>query len=695
MVKKFFLEEFGYEVEVGKLAKQADGAVWFKQGGTAILGTVTSAPAKEFLGFLPLSTDYREQFASIGKIPGGIFKREGRSTGKEVLTSRLIDRAIRPLFPARYFDQLQLLTTLYSMDKQHKPEPLAFLAASLALTISKIPFLGPVGIAEIGKVDGKWVMNPTFPQSLVSENRLIVAGTEEGISMVEGSLEEVSETELLDLLFKAHEIIKKQVAWQLSIQKEVGVEKENPEDSFDWDGWEKKVGLYLSDDVLKKLFVKDKAERGKNRKELTQTFMVSNKDAIDESQEPIKVGYIFESVFKKKLNDIIFNLGKRVDERGFDEVRAIASEVSLLQNVHGSALFTRGQTQALATTTLGSGEDEPKVLEALEEAEKDTHFMLHYNFLPFSVGEVRHLRGVGRREIGHGYLALSALRHVLPDKDRFPYTIRVVSDILESNGSSSMATVCSATLALMDAGVPIKKMVGGIAMGLLIKADGNVKILSDISGIEDEVGLMDFKIAGTDDGITAIQMDIKHKGGFTRDLFENALAQAKLGRAHILSKMRECMTKPRSSVSDMVPKNVSFKVDPDRIGAIIGSGGKVIREIISKTDASIDIEDDGTVKIFGYPGKGMEQAVAWVKVLADQITPGDVYNGEIKRIAEFGIFVEVAPGKDGLVHISTIPKPLQPKLQQIYKLGDDVKVKVMDYDPVTFRIRLKILDDNN
>ena len=695
MVKKFSLKEFNFEVEIGRIAKQADGAVWFRQGGTVLLATATTSKARDFLGFLPLTTDYREQFASIGKIPGGVFKREGKFTDKEVLTSRLIDRSIRPLFPARFFDQLQVLSTVYSMDKEHNSAPLALIASSLALVISKIPFFGPVGAVEACKIDDKWVLNPSFTQTVESDVRLLVAGTQDGICMIEGCLDEVAESDLLDVLFDAHEIIKKQVEWQKEIQKEVGVEKKSPEDGFDWDLWTERSSKFFTEDVLKKLYVKDKQERNEQKDAIKEAFMTKYEKEIEESKELGKVKHVFNSEQKAKLNDFVFKVGKRVDERGFDQVRDINSDVSLLPFAHGSALFTRGQTQALATTTLGGGQDEPKILDLLDEAVKTPHIMLHYNFPPFSVGEVRMMRAPGRREVGHGFLALSSIRPMMPDQEQFPYTIRIVADILESNGSSSMATVCASTLSLMDAGVPMKKMVGGIAMGLLKSSDGDHKILSDITGMEDDFGLMDFKVAGTGDGITAIQMDIKSKVGFPREIFEKAFDQAKTGRLHILSKMSECMTKPRADVSDLVPKIVSFKVDTNKIGAIIGSGGKVIREIISQTETSIDIEDDGTVKIFGHPGENMDRAISWVKVLGDQINAGDRFNGIIRRLADFGLFVELAPGRDGLLHISFIPRHEQSQLDRHYKVGDVVPVEVVAFDPVSDRIKLKFVQEEN
>lgn len=690
MSKIFKLDEFGYEVEIGKYANQADGAAWFKYGGTIVLSTVVSAPPKEFPGFLPLTVDYREQFSAAGKIPGGYFKREGKFTDKEVLTCRLIDRAIRPLFPENYFDQIQIQNTVYSVDKEHMPNVVALVATSIALTISKIPFIEPVGALEIARVDGEWIYGPTYPQTQKSDIRLVIAGTKDGICMVEGSASEMSEQDFLDVMFKAHDKIKKQIAWQEQIRAAVGVEKAAIANGFDWETWVKKAEDFLTVDMLKGAFTADKVIRNKHVADLEEKFLAQYASNV-EAKEIIsgELEYVFDFVLQQKFTDAIFALGKRVDGRDYETIRAISNEVGILPFAHGSALFKRGQTQALVSVTLGGGDDAQRVDELMEEG-ADRTFMLHYNFPPFSSGEVRPSRGPGRREIGHGYLAASALKPVLPVSDKFPYTVRIVSDILESDGSTSQATICGSTMALMNAGVPIRKMVSGIAMGLLQNPKGSFQPLSDISGFEDAFGLMDFKVAGTDDGITAIQMDIKHKGGLDRSVFEAALAQAKRGRAHILAEMRKVMTAPNPDLSELVPRFVSFRVPTDKIGAIIGTGGKVIRDIIEKTGTTIDIEDDGLVKIFGHPGPKMDQAVSWVKILGGTVERG-VYPGIIKRYADFGIFVEIAPGQDGLVHVSNIPKERQGSIMQDLPVGSAVTVEVIDYDEVSGRIRLKLL----
>ncbi len=691
MERKFSLPEFGYEVTLGKFAGQADSSVWLTQGGTVILATVVSAAAQEFPGFLPLTIDYRELFSAAGKIPGGYLKREGKFSDREVLTARLIDRSVRPLFPDNYFNQLQVSATVYSVDKEHMPNTLALIASSLALTTSKIPFMGPIGVVEVARVEGEWIFNPTYTQSLASDVKIIIAGTEEGICMVEGHSQEIQEKEFIDILFRGHDLIKKQVAWQREIALEMAVAKEEIHEYFDAVVWKSKTESFLSEEKITTLFNADKVQRSLAMASLKESFIESHKEqAALDTVSLTALKYLFEVVLEKKMTDKIISSGKRVDGRDFETVRSITSEVGLLPCNHGSALFQRGRTQALVSVTLGGGQDAAKS-DILMGNTIESKFMLHYNFPAFSVGEIRPNRGPGRREIGHGYLAASAIKQVLPSEESFPYTLRIISDILESDGSSSMATVCGSTMALMDAGVPIRKMVSGVAMGLL-GSNNTFKVLTDISGIEDAFGLMDFKVTGTDDGITAIQMDVKYKIGLSRSIFEMALAQALRGRLHILGEMRKVMKAPRESVSDLVPKIVSFKVPTDKIGAIIGKGGAVIREIIEKTGTTIDIENDGTVKIFGTPGPKMDEAIAWVKTLGGKIEKGAIYQGKARRFADFGIFVEIAPGVDGLVHVSNIPKAYQQNFSRHYELDQIMPVEVLEYEEATGRIRLKILE---
>lgn len=692
MVRKFELKEQGLEVEIGKYAAQADGAVWLKKGGTVILTTAVSNPSKDFPGFLPLSVEYREYFASVGKIPGGYLKREGKYSDKEILTSRLVDRALRPLFPEKFFDQVQVLSTVYSADKKNPPYVLSLVGASLALTISKIPFLGPVGAVEVCRIDGKWHISPSWEDAQNADSKIIVAGTTEGVCMLEGCMDSVSDKDLLDTIFQAHESIKQQIKWQEEIRDAVGKQKEEIEDSFDWSLWQDRADKFFTEERLRKVYKSDKKERDDALAALTDEFVESHKPA-DDSQDAAdfdtkKIGYVFDNAFKDKVNDLIFKDGKRVDGRSFDSVRPLSIEVGLLPFVHGSALFQRGQTQALVSTTLGSGQDEQRI-EDLFAGDTKVNFILHYNFPPFSVGEAKPMRGPGRREVGHGHLAASALKSQLPTQEEFPYTIRLISDILESNGSSSMATVCGSTMSLMDAGVPIKSMVSGVAMGLLKNSKGQFQTITDLTGFEDAFGWMDFKVAGTESGTTAIQLDIKNKGGLPREVFAQALEQANRGKAHILDAMKQVLDKPKPELSSLVPKIVSFNINTDKIGAVIGGGGKVIKDIIEKTGTTIDIEDSGLVKIFGTPESKLDQAVRWVKTLAGQITPGMVFDGEVKRITDFGLFVELVPGLDGLLHISNIPKDKQKNMDKDYRPGDKLTVEVAAYEPESGRIKLK------
>ncbi|MBI2352636.1 polyribonucleotide nucleotidyltransferase [Candidatus Dependentiae bacterium] len=699
MIKTFTLPKYGYELTIGKFARQADGSAWLRNKGTVVLATAVMAESKDFPGFLPLSVDYREHFSAAGKIPGGYLKREGRSSDKEVLTSRLIDRAIRPLFSFNFFNQVQVLATVYSIDKEALAAPVALLASSIALTLSKIPFSGPIGAVQVGRVDGAWIINPTKDQYEQSTVKLMVAGTKEGICMVEGGANQVSEQDLIDALFLAHETIKEQVAWQESIVAELGgiVKDENYKEGFNWTLWEQRVKEYLISSRIDEVFIygADKQTRSAAIKKLRDEFFAIYRDENIETGSDIanRIDYVFESLFHDVVADEIVRRKVRVDGRDFTTVRNIVTEVGLMPSVHGSSLFQRGQTQALVSATLGSGKDAQKVDDLWENDPLEMSFMLHYNFPPFSVGEVRALRSPGRREIGHGYLAASAIKRVLPDRKEFPYTIRLISDVLESNGSSSMATVCGSTMALMDAGVPISDMVAGIAMGLLQVSGEKFQAITDITGFEDALGLMDFKVAGTRNGVNAIQMDIKYKGGLKRDVFVQALEQAKQARFHILDEMAKVMSKPNAELSPLVPKMISIQIDQNKAGAIIGSGGKIIKEIIEKTGTTIDIEGS-EVFIFGAPGSNIDLAVSWVKLLADQIEVGAVVEGVIARTAEFGLFVDIAPGKAGLIHISKIPRAKQQQLDKYYQIGEKIKVKIADYDTESGRIRLDFVDKN-
>jgi polyribonucleotide nucleotidyltransferase len=696
MTKKFCLNEFNYEVEIGKVARQADGAVWFQKGGTVVMVAATTAQSTDFPGFLPLSIDYREQFSAAGKIPGGYYKREGKLSDHEVLTGRLIDRSLRPLFPSNFFDQVQIVATVYSVDKKYAPNVMALTASSIALCISPIPFIEPVGAVEVARIEGVWVINPLYDDSKQSDVRLIVAGTKEGICMVEGHANELSEADFVDALFIAHKAIEKIVEWQENIQKELAIVKADIQDPYGLELWNSRVDSYLTDDHITQIYKEKKSERNAYLKAIQDGFVAQFAQEIAAAKIPDKlINYIFDDALKPRITERICEIKKRVDGRSYDKVRPITIEVGLLPFTHGSALFTRGETQALVSATLGSGQDEQRIESIMEPEEKTCAFMLHYNFPPFSVGEVKPLRAPGRREVGHGYLAASAFKYLLPNKEEFPYTIRLISDILESNGSSSMATVCGSTMALLFAGVPLKKMASGIAMGLLWSKEHGFVVLSDISGFEDAFGLMDFKVVGTDQGITAIQMDIKYRGGLAREVFEAALEQARLGRLYIMNEMTKVMSKPSPTLSPLVPRVVTLTISTDKIGAVIGGGGKVIREIIEKTGTEIDIGPDGLVKIFASPEAKLDLAVRWVKTLAGQIEIGSYFDGIIRRIAEFGIFVELVPGLDGLVHVSNIPRELQKTFGRHYKPNDTVRVKVLDYDEANGRVSLRIEDPVN
>lgn len=697
MIKTFKLPSLGYEVTIGKFANKADGSVWFRQKDTIILTTAVMAETKSFPGFLPLSVDYREYFSASGKIPGGYLKREGRSSDHEILTSRLIDRAIRPLFPDYFFNEVQVLTTVYSVDKEALPAPLSLLSASLSLMISRIPFMGPVGAVQVGRINGAWVFNPSKEQQEQSDMLILVAGTKDGICMVEGNAEGMSEAEFIDALFSAHDIIKQQVAWQEEICKEVQAAQHDFVDaSFDWKDWYSKIRTYLNSDRIDEIFKVGALKQSLKDtiKKLKENFYADivqgSIEAKTESEQ--KLNYLFDTAIHDAVSDEIVKRKERVDGRDYVTIRDISTEVSLMPTVHGSSFFQRGQTQALVSVTLGSGKDAQKIDDLLESEPRDISFMLHYNFPPFSVGEVRPMRGPGRREIGHGHLAASAIERVLPDKKDFPYTIRIISDILESNGSSSMATVCGSTMALMDAGVPVKDMVAGIAMGLLHDANTNkFQAITDITGFEDALGLMDFKVAGTRNSINAIQMDIKYKGGLPRPVFEQALEQAKVARLSILDTMSQVLNAPRKELSPLVPRMISLQIDPNKAGAVIGSGGKIIKEIIEKTGTTIDIEGS-EVNIFGGPGTKIDLAVSWVKILADQLERGTVLKGTIARLSDFGLFIDIAPGKAGLLHISKIPRERQQNLDQYYKIGEVVDVRATDIDSESGKIRLDFVN---
>ncbi len=689
MSKVFRLPELNLEVEIGKFARQADGAAWLKIGGNVLLTTAVAAKASSnFMGFFPLTVEYRERTSAAGKIPGGYMKREGKLSDGEVLTSRLTDRSLRPFFPKNFFSEVQLVSAVYSSDGTFPTSIMAILGSSIALTLSDIPFNGPVGAVEIALVNGEWKFNAPFSETGKSDTRIIVVGTKDGICMVEGSCNNLSEEKLIELLAEAEAKIRAQVEWQEELQKECGVPKNNRESSIDWPMWREKVLACFSPAILEPVFGKTKTERSAAMLELKDMVLKTFATEIKEGLVAQSViSYLFEESMGELLPDIMVKRNVRIDGRKFDEVRAIFTEVGLLPCVHGSAVFQRGETQALASITLGTGQDAQKV-DTLLGGTIERSFMLHYNMPPFATGEAKPMRGPGRREIGHGFLAETSFSNVLPSQEEFPYTLRALVDVLESNGSSSMATVCSTTMALMDAGIPIKAMVSGIAMGMLQDASGDLHVITDILGLEDSYGMMDFKVTGTEVGIMSFQLDIKSKVALPRTLLAKALSQAKTARLHILDEMKKVMTQPRSSISELAPRVSQIKVPVDKIGMIIGPGGKNIKEIIAQTETQIDIEDDGTVRIYSKDAASTEKAVNWIRMIAGDVEIGGIFNGIVKRIIEFGIFVELVPGKEGLVHISTIAKNLQRTLMDDIKIGDKLTVKVTANDPDTGRIRL-------
>ncbi len=689
MHKVFRFPGGGLEVEVGKLARQADGSVWIKSGNNSVLCTaVAKKEVKDFLGFFPLTVEYRERTSAAGRIPGGYFKREGKLSDSEVLTCRNIDRPIRPLFPSNFFNEVQIMATVFSSDGSFPNSVLAIIGSSLALSISSIPFLGPIGALQVANVDGSWKFNPTYAEVTASDADITIVGTKSGICMVEGHCNNVSEQALIDLLFLAHEEIKKQIIWQEEIIAEVGVPKTEIKDTIDWTAWKARVKGTLSADFGERIFAATKMERGEGMDAIKSSVMDQFKADLEAgSISNASLGYIFDNIVKETLPDILAKKQQRVDGRSFDTVRPIMAEAGVLPCSHGSALFQRGETQVLASLTLGTGQDAQKI-DSLIGGQLEREFMLHYNFLPFSTGEVKPLRGAGRREIGHGYLAESSFINVLPSNEKFPYVIRSVCDVLESNGSSSMATVCATSMALMDAGVPVSDMVGGIAMGLMRDSNNKMHVLTDILGMEDAFGLMDFKVAGTEKGILAFQLDIKDKMGLPRELFIDALNRARTARLHILGEMKKVLAAPRAELSPLAPRVTAFKVPQDKIGLIIGPSGKNIKEIIARTGTQIDIEDDGTVKIYSKTGEGAAEAEAWIKTLCGDIDMGSEFNGVIKRIAEFGLIVELVGGKEGMVHISTIARSKQNDLDRMFKIGDRLLVRVTSQDRETGRIKL-------
>lgn len=673
-------------LETGAMARQANGAILARYADTVVLATAVAMPEpREGVDFLPLTVNYQEKTYAAGKIPGGFFKREGRPTEKDTLTSRLIDRSLRPLFPKGFSHETQIIINILSVDRENDPDVLALIATSAALAVSDIPFSYVVGAVRVGLVDGQYILNPTFVQLEESSLDILVAGTREAVTMVEGEAKEVSEDEILGALEFAHQELAKVIDIQEKLRDQDGKEKWDFRPPESDESLTATLDEFCRAEMFAALRILDKKERKERLKEIRDQAIAEY--GVEPQGGPLAkdIEELLRGMQKDLMRARVLEEGVRIDGRSPDKVRAISSEVGLLPRVHGSALFTRGETQALVTTTLGTKDDE-QIIDALE-ADYRRKFMLHYNFPPFSTGEARFLRGPARREIGHGNLAARSLVGVIPEKDDFPYTIRVVSEVLESNGSSSMASVCGASLALMDAGVPISKAVAGIAMGLIFTPEKAV-VLSDILGAEDHLGDMDFKVAGTREGITAFQMDIKISG-VSRDLMARALNQAKEGRLHILAEMEKTLDKSRGSLSPYAPRLITIKIKPDKIREIIGPGGRVIRGITEETGAKVEVSDDGTVVIASIDEEAARRALEMIEMIVEEPEIGKIYRGAVKKIMDFGAFVEVTPGTDGLVHISQLADHRVNKVDDIVKVGDIVNIKILEIDREG-KIRLSI-----
>lgn len=687
MEKKLSVEIGGrtLTLETGRLAKQASGSVLVTYGQSVVLVTATAArEARASVDFLPLTIEYQERFYAVGRIPGSFFRREiGRPTENETLACRIIDRPLRPLFAAGYQNETQVIATVLSADNENDPELMAMIGASAALTVSHIPFNGPVAGVRVGMIDGEYVLNPPLDQRHNSRLDLIVAGTSKAVVMVEGGADGLPEDEVREGIFFAHEAMQPLIDLQEELCKDVGRPKMEVAPPPVDEDLRTRVESLAAAEMTEVISTADKKARGEAAHNLQERVLatleadlVANTPEADLESKLKEAKGLLKDLQKKMMRQRIVKEHQRIDNRRLDEVRPITSEVAALPRVHGSALFTRGETQVLVSATLGSGDDEQRI-ESLSGMNFKP-FMLHYNFPPYCVGEVRFLRGPSRRDIGHGALAERAIQAVLPDADSFPYTIRVVSEVLESNGSSSMATVCGASLSLMDAGVPMKKAVSGIAMGL-IKEGEEVAILSDILGDEDHLGDMDFKVAGTDEGITALQMDIKVEG-VSREIMTQALNQAKDARLHILEKMQQALEAPRREVPEHAPKLFTININPDKIRDVIGPGGKVIRGITADYGVKIDVEDDGKVKIFAPNGEVADQVRELVLSLTAEAEIGKIYTGTVQKIMDFGAFVQILPGTDGLVHISELENRRVEKVTDVLKEGDEVRVKVLDID---------------
>jgi len=677
---KFKVEEtIGKEVlsiESGQVAKQADGSVIVRYGDTVVLVAVAYGDPRGDGSFFPMTVDYREKTYAVGKYPGGFFKRESRPTNKEILTMRMTDRPMRPLFPEGYSNEVQIMSVVLSADKENDPDVIAMVGASAAVAISSIPFNGPTGSVRVGLINDEFVINPKYSELESSAINLVVSGTEDAVMMVEASGKEISEDKFVDAIMFGFEEIKKLVKIQKDLVAECGREKQEYEAPTIDTSLLEDMKAKAYEEIKEKSVVMGKMERKKALKELRTRLVEEYCADTDDEDKESKVKTVFGELEELAVQEQIIKENKRLDGRGLKDIRPITCEVGFLPRTHGSALFTRGETQALVVATLGTSMDEQRVDGLREEYRKK--FMLDYNFPSYCVGEVKPIRGPGRREIGHGALAEKALEPMVPAFEDFPYTIRIVSDILESNGSSSMASVCGGTLCMMDAGVPIKRPVAGIAMGLIKEGD-EVRILSDILGDEDHLGAMDFKVAGTEQGITALQMDLKISG-ISEQIMRDALAQAKEGRIHILKEISTAIEKPRSEVSIHAPKLVKIKINPEKIGLVIGPGGKMIKRIQEDSGSRVEIDDDGTIVISAATFESAEKAKTFIEGLTSEVEIGKTYASKVVAVKEYGAFVEILPGKEGLVHISELSNDYVEKVDDVIQVGQEIDVKVIGID---------------
>ncbi len=680
------INNYPFTIETGYFAKQANGAVIVRQGDTAVLVAVAMADEPQAdIDFFPLMVDYREKTYAYGKIPGGFVKREGKPSDREILISRLIDRPIRPLFPKGFYNDVIITAMTVSADDQHDPDVLAIVGASAALHISEAPFEGPVAGVRVCRINGEFIPNPTYKQREKSDLDIVVAGTKDAIVMVEGGSKEASEEDILEAILFGHKELQKLIDIQEQLREQVGKEKITVEADEEEEKLKEQIKKEVYEKVKEAFSILDKKERNKKLSEIFEE-VVEKLEIPEELQK--KASSLYKEITSEVMREKVLKEKVRIDGRKPDEIRPIWIKTGIFPRIHGSAIFTRGQTQAFATVTLGAPGEE-QLEESIEKGEVYKRFMLHYNFPPFSTGEARPPRPPSRREIGHGNLAERALEPLIPSEEEFPYVIRVVSDILESNGSTSMATVCGGSLALFDAGVPMKKHVSGIAMGLLKEEDEFV-VLTDILGDEDHLGDMDFKVAGTEDGVTSIQMDIKIKG-LNKEILQTALEKAKIARLHILKLMYEAIPKPKEEISPYAPSVVTMRVLPEKVSVIIGPAGKNIKKIIEETGVKIDIEQDGLVKIYAVHKTDADKAVEMINELIMDVEKGEVYLGKVIRVEDYGAFVEILPGKVGLLHVSQIAKERTKSAKDVLKVGDIVKVKVIDIDEQG-RIKVSLKD---